>query len=312
MRNPLSRNNGFALVLTLVVTALMVAVAAELIHQVYVDTAVSRGFRDGQQASLMAESGALGGARLVQQLLSSRQYSSLADAWAKPVRQEDENGILEISATDESGRLNLNGLVLPNGEFEVFTQAALVRLGRRLQIPDSAWNALADWLDSDDQPRSNGGESPLYATRRPAYAARNGRLNSLHELSLVNGFTPEMISRLQPLVTLHAAQPGAPISPVNINTAPREVLIALDEAVDERMAERIIEERRLQPFKSAGELSRVPGAEALSQRLAGKTSVKGTVYRIVAIARVKDAARVVESVVRIADAGIETLSWQEY
>ncbi|HEY4745066.1 MAG TPA: PilX N-terminal domain-containing pilus assembly protein, partial [Desulfuromonadaceae bacterium] len=75
---------GFALVLTLVVTALMVALAAELIHQVYVDTSISRGFRDGQQASLLAESGVDGGTKLFQFALANQDYTSLSDMWAKP------------------------------------------------------------------------------------------------------------------------------------------------------------------------------------------------------------------------------------
>ena len=52
---------GFALVLTLIVTSLMVAVLVEMIHQVYVDVSISRSYRDGQQASLLAESGVTGG-----------------------------------------------------------------------------------------------------------------------------------------------------------------------------------------------------------------------------------------------------------
>lgn len=57
MKGLICGRRGFALVLTLVVTALMVAVAVELVHQVYVDTSLTRAFRDGQQASILAESG---------------------------------------------------------------------------------------------------------------------------------------------------------------------------------------------------------------------------------------------------------------
>ena len=103
---------GFALVLTLVITALMVAVTAELIHQVYVDTSLSRGFRDGQQASLLAESGIEGGKKLLQMNLSNQDYSSLSDKWAQPFKQDDESGSLTITASEESGKICLNGLIL--------------------------------------------------------------------------------------------------------------------------------------------------------------------------------------------------------
>ena len=301
---------GFALVLTLVVTALMVALAADLIHQVYVDTSISRGFRDGQQASLLAESGITGGTKLLQIALSSQTYSSLSDTWAKPFKWDDEVGSIEISVTEENGKINLNGLVRPSGDFEPFTQNALKRLGKRLQIPEDCWNSLADWLDSDDQPRTGGAETPYYKTLKQPYSARNGKLATFAELSLVKGFTPEIIAKLRPFVTIYADQPGAPFSQVNINTASKEVVAALDDQIDDRMAERILEERKLQPFRSPGELSRVDAK--LAATLTGRASFKGSVYRVTSVARVKDAARTVEAVVWLTSGTPGALSWQEY
>ncbi|MBC8017168.1 MAG: general secretion pathway protein GspK, partial [Verrucomicrobia bacterium] len=88
---------GFALVLTLIVTTLMVAVLVEMIHQVYVDVSISRSYRDGQQASLLAESGVTGGTKLLQLALLGKGYTSLSDAWAAPIKLDDETGIIEIS-----------------------------------------------------------------------------------------------------------------------------------------------------------------------------------------------------------------------
>ena len=303
---------GFALVLTLIVTALMVAALVEMIHQAYVDISMSRGYRDGQQASLLAESGITGGMKLLQLSLQGKNYTSLTDAWATPVKLDDETGAIEVSVIEESGGINLNNLVQPNGELEPFTLAALKRLGKRLQIPEDVWSALADWLDSDDLTRSNGAETPYYQSLKPPYAARNGKLATFTELSLVKGFTPEIVARLKPFVTIYADQAGAPLSQVNINTASKEVLAALDDSIDERMTERILEERRLQPFKAPGELSRITGGETISQKLVGKVSVKGSLFRIISIARVKETARTVESVIRLSGGAAETLSWQEF
>lgn len=312
MNRRLRKDGGFALVLTLVVTALMVAAAAELIHQVYVDTALSRGFRDGQQASLLAESGIAGGSRLLQMVLDNQQYSSLSDKWAEPLRLDDETGTVEITTIEESGLVNLNSLVQPNGELEPFTLAMLKRLGKGLRLGDDVWNALADWEDSDDLPRANGAESSYYRSLKTPYDARNARLVTVTELSMVKGFTPEAVAALRPFVTVYAGQPGAPLAQVNINTAPREVLMALDDRIDQRMAERIMEERRLKPFKSTAELSRVPGLESIAIGLVGKISVKGTVFRVRSLARVKESARTVEAVLRLAGGAPEVLCWQEY
>lgn len=301
---------GFALVLTLVVTALMVAVAAEMIHQVYVDTSLSRSFRDGQQASLLAESGVTSGTKLLQFALSSQDYTSLSDSWAKPFKLDDEVGSIEITASEESGKINLNGLVQANGDYEPFTLAALKRLGQQLQIPEDCWSALADWLDSNDLPRAGGAETAYYSSLKQPYSARNGQLATLSELTLVKGFTPEMVTKLLPFVTIYADMPGSPLLRVNINTAPKEVVAALDDRIDDRMVERILEERRLQPFKAPGELSRVDSQ--LVTALTGRIIFKGNIFRITSVAKVKDTARTVEAVVRMTDTPPGILSWREY
>lgn len=302
---------GFALVVTLVITTLMVALLVELVQQVTVDVAISRGFRDGQQASLLAESGITGGTKLLQLSLQGQDYSSLSDSWAKPVVIDDESGSLEISVSEESGLICINDLVQSTGELNPFVLAAFKRIGARLSIPEEAWNSLADWIDSDDTPRPNGAEKPYYQAMKPPYLPHNARLTSLGELSLVRGFTPERAATFRRLVTLYA-EPGWPLSRVNLNTAPKEVLLALDEGIDERMAERILEKRRLKPFRNTGELWQVPGAEAISNSLISRVSVKGGLFRITAIGRVKDTARTVEAVVRISGGASDLVSWQEY
>ena len=304
--------SGFALILTLVVSALMVAVVVEMIHQVYVDTSLSRGFRDGQQASILAESGATGGAKLLQAALSGRNYTSLSDRWATPLKVDDESGSLVVTITEESGKINVNGLVQPNGEYEPFTLAALNRIATQLQMPGDIWGAAADWIDSDDLPRSGGAENSYYRTLKPACGVRNGKLLTLTELLLVKGFTPEQFGKMKKHLTIFSDQPDSPQSVVNINTASKEILVALDERIDDRMAEQIQEERRLQPFKSTGELTRVPGLETIAVALGGRISVKGNIFRITSIARAKDSGRTVEAVVRLSGGAPEFLSWQEY
>ena len=312
MTDRLKDTTGFALVLTLIVTALMVAVAVEMIHQVYVDTSLSRGFRDGQQASILAESGVAGGARLLQLGILNRGYTSLSDQWATPLKLDDETGSLTVTVVEESGKININGLVYANGEYEKFTQDALRRLGKRLKVPESAWSSLADWIDSDDSPRSGGAESPYYRGLKQGYSARNGKLSTITELLLVKDFSSETVGKLQPFVTVFSGQSGAPLSTININTAPKEVVAALDDRIDDRMADRILEERRLQPFKSTAELSRVPGLDTVAIGLLGKISVKGSLFRITGVARVKDTGRTVEAVVRLGNGVPEFLSWQEF
>ena len=312
MMTRLKNESGFALILTLVITALMVAVVVEMVHQVYVDTSLSRGFRDGQQASILAESGATGGAKLLKIALSGRSYTSLSDQWATPVKLDDEAGSLTISISEESGKINVNSLVQQNGEYEQFILGALQRLCKQLQQPEDVWSAVADWLDSDELPRSGGVETPYYRTLKPAYNARNGKLITLTELSLIKDVTPEQVVKLRPYLTIFQDQAGSPLATVNINTASKEILSALDERIDAGMAEKIVAERALQPFKSVGELSRVPGLDTIATGLGGRITVKGNLFRIISTAKVKESARTIETVIRLSSGVPEYLSWQEY
>jgi general secretion pathway protein K len=312
MTGRLKNESGFALILTLVITALMVAVVVEMIHQVYVDTSLSRSFRDGQQASILAESGATGAAKLLQLGLSQQGYSSLSDQWATPLKLDDEAGSIQITISEESGKINVNALVQQIGDYEPFTQGVLQRLGTRLKLTEDITPAIADWIDSNDQPRSGGAESSYYRTLKPPYSARNGKVQTLTELSLVKGISPELVGKLQPFVTIYSDVMASPVPTVNINTAPLEIVAALDKGIDDRMAERIVAERRIQPFKSIGELSRVPGLDTIATGLGGRITVKGNLFRITSMAKVKDSGRTVESVVRLSGSVPQILSWQEY
>ena len=221
---------------------------------------------------------------------------------ATPLKLDDEVGSLEITVSDESGKININDVALPN------TMEALKRLGTSLKLPGDIWPAVADWIDSDDIQVSGGAESSYYRTLKPPYSARNSKLLTMTELSLIKGITPEIVGKLRPNLTIYSDQANSPLTMVNINTAPKEVLQALDESIDSRTAERIMEQRSLKAFDNIGNVNmRVPGTgPGLG---GGMISFKGNLFRITSVARVKDSARTVEAVVRLSG---EVLSWQEY
>jgi hypothetical protein len=54
-------------------------------------------------------------------------------------------------------------------------------------------DAILDWIDEDDEPREYGAEIDYYASMQPAYAPRNGPLETIEELLLVRGVTPELL-----------------------------------------------------------------------------------------------------------------------
>jgi type II secretory pathway component PulK len=90
---------------------------------------------------------------------------------------------------DESARLNLNSLMIadkiPNGA----RQLLMALPGMTEDVAD----AILDWLDEDDEQREYGAESSYYAGLEPAYAPRNAPFQTVEELLLVRGVTPELL-----------------------------------------------------------------------------------------------------------------------
>jgi len=297
---------GFALVITLIIAALLVAVTTGFIHEVYVETSLNRSFTDAQQASLLADSGVAGGTRLLQTILGSQEYSSLLDKWAAPLEIPDDKGTLRVEITEENGKLNLNSLVFPNGELTEAHPMA-VRLFTALKISTDLCDAVADWTDINDEPRPGGAETTYYKSLPTPYQAKNATLDTLEELRMVKGFDDKTLEILNPLVTVY----GDAQTQINVNTAPAEFLAALSEQMTPELARRILEYRKTTPIKNKGEITRIPGLEGIGIGLQTKIAVKGSIYRILSHARVNETTRTVEAVVRINGQQSSVLYWRE-
>ncbi len=92
--------------------------------------------------------------------------------------------------TDESTRLNLN--VLPVADAAIPDGGRTILLALPLMTEEIA-DAIMDFLDEDDEPRDYGAEYDYYAGLEEPYSPANGPLNSVEELLLVKGVTPELL-----------------------------------------------------------------------------------------------------------------------
>lgn len=90
---------------------------------------------------------------------------------------------------DEAARINLNTLLSVDSTGEV-GKALLLKLPN---MTEEVANAILDWIDADDEPRAGGAESSSYAGGQPGYRAKNGPLDTLEELLLVQGVTPQLL-----------------------------------------------------------------------------------------------------------------------
>lgn len=307
MRN----QRGFALVVTLLVTALLVALVVEFISDVYVDTSSRRSFVDGQQASILAESGVTGAIIILQQTLATQEeFTSLTDQWARPIDIPDESGTLRLTIEEENSKLNLNRVA--GTRFNAAYVESFVRLFKKLELPaNDLLDALADWIDDDLLPRPGGAEETYYTDRKPPCKVSNSPLLTLEEVALVKGFAPDALPRIRRFVTVY--EDIANSSFVNINTAPKEVLLALGEKMTDTLAERIIDYRKTNPFTARGELSNVAGMDGVVESIKVPLGTKGSIYRIRSEATVNGTKRIIEAVVHFVTASSpRTLYWREH
>lgn len=300
MRN----ERGFALVLTLVVTALLIAVATEFIHEVYVETSLNRNYVNLQQASLLAESGIKGGMALIRQFGNNATDPQFLALVGQPQQLDDERGTVSITIEDESGKLNLNAVTLPSGDPNTAYDTVERRLLELLGLPAELHDTLADWVDLNDAPLPGGAESSYYRSLPTPYSAKNGPFDTFGELGLVKGITPPILNALRGYCTVYGLD-----YPININTAPAKVLEALDSDMTDALAKAIIDRRSTKPFTTPGELSNIPGMEQIFPRISGIIRTNGAVYRLVAEATVGEVKRIVEAVV---DTNGNYLYWREY
>jgi hypothetical protein len=94
-------------------------------------------------------------------------------------------GGLRAGLIDESSKLNLNALL----SFDLDEEQQREMLMYLPQMTEDIADAVLDWIDDDDEPRTYGAESESY----PDYPARNGPLESIDELLLVAGVMPELL-----------------------------------------------------------------------------------------------------------------------
>ena len=308
----MGNQRGFALIITLIVTALLVALVTEFITDVYVSTSARQSYVDGQQASLLADSGIAGGLSLLRFSQTMQPgFSSLQDKWAQPLEIAEEKGSLRVTIEEENAKLSLNHIYGSNGTPTVAYEEMAKRLFKKQGISLDLLDALADWVDQNDEPHPGGAETPYYAALTPPYAAKNGPLDTLDELRLVKGFTPEVLDKLRPLITVYGDSPFA--ATININTAPREVLLALDDRMTDDLVDRILEYRKTTPFKFPAELAKVTGMETIATSLLTRIRTDGSIYRLRAEAVVNGTTRTIETVVR-ANRGNKPMAiyWREY
>jgi general secretion pathway protein K len=255
---PHQRQFGVALLLAMLTLALMAEIAAMVVADYGSSMELLVGRQDQGQSRWLAR-GAIDWARNV--LAEDARTSSSdhpGEIWATRIAPTPvEDGEVGGEISDYSGYFNLNGLV-ENGVAVAEQEEAYKRLLQLIGIPPqdavSLSAALVDWLDTNNERKSNGAESEWYAAQGKHYRVANAALVDIDELGLVRGYSEDVIDRLRQVAT---ALPEA--APVNVNFAPPEVLCALIPNLSIDDARVLVARRQSNPFSDvSGFLAQLP------------------------------------------------------
>src|SRR5205085_1490314 len=90
---------------------------------------------------------------------------------------------------DEGAKLNPNVLMVLDPSGNRLYQALMLLPNMTSEIA----NSIVDWIDQDNTPRDGGAENDYYSSLPTPYRCKNGPLESLEELLLVKGVTPQLL-----------------------------------------------------------------------------------------------------------------------
>ena len=273
--------SGVALILTVFILTLASIIVFELVETSEYDLQSSRAFIEGVQAHYGLKS-ALNIGRVTLELpkIDGYQEDWLGEPWAQisqipDIPLDNLNGNVKIELVDAQSKININRL----------TQLTSRNSGNTAQTPDNIYwlrtlynlfsyygfvyekyeetehrtpgdvafqaedqvATIVDWMDKDNRGFRNAdfpGKGSESGSNQNFFFNRT--FYSLSELPLVPGMTPERVLAVSRALI---ADLEMPIMPINVNTAPLEVLLAL--GFTENSADNIISGRTVEPVNDA-------------------------------------------------------------
>lgn len=274
-----------ALLITLAAISFLMAVTVQLATSVNWQMQASAGQVETVRLNGAVQSGLSLFRAAMDSDARDQKYDTLQDSWNslqfENVRELIGSDELAIGVEDQSGKIQVNRLALSAAEKKKILQQQQQqqRQGRQPRqggqprpatdpekVQQDLWrrfllsgkfavededeasvliDALADWIDEDDNERDNGAENGYYQALDTPYTCRNGPLQYPEELLLVKGFSRKIVygdeehQGIIDYLTIYG-QDGK----ININTAPLPVLQALAEGMDEEIVTRLDEFRK--------------------------------------------------------------------
>jgi len=251
---PLQRQaqQGAALLTAMLIVVLVTTLASAMVWQQWRAVQVEAAERARTQAAWIL-AGALDWARLIlREDARSGSATTLNDPWATPLAEarlssflaadkahtdDGPEAFLSGAIADAQSRYNLRNLVDDTGKVIPAEAAGLQRLFESVGVSPDLATRITSGL--------RGALAPAGSEDRPASPPLMPR--TVSQLTWL-GVDAASLRRLAPYVVILPVR-----TPVNLNTAPREVIAASVEGLDVGVAERLVQARKRTPFKTVAE-----------------------------------------------------------
>lgn len=291
--------DGMALMLVIWVLAIFMVLAISFSYATKTEMSATLAFRDAAEERFLAE-GSLERAFLELLLRRTVPVSNVEEeqpwrADGTEYRVDFDHGYGLVRITAEGGKIDINKapeLVLKN---------LLIALMAKGDDVDIIVDSIQDWRDADNLHRLHGAEDDYYLTLSVPYKAKNADFESIEELLLVRGVTPDILygtasrAGLADFMTVYSEN-----GKINVSAAPKEVLMGLPGMTAE-MADIVIQFRQSREIKSIQEFREIVG-DLFTPMSPYITAGSGTVFTVEAIGRKseKKGGFAVKSVVSLA------------
>lgn len=150
----------------------------------------------------------------------------------------------------EGSKIDINDLASPSEALAKATQKMILKIFENQMSSDKSWaekhadtdyqkiiNNMVDWIDEDSESQNGGSEISQYPEVRSKFIPPNQPFKTLDELHMVASMTDDLFDLISPHITVYGNKG------ININYAPKEIVLAVDKQFNENIVSEIIKRR---------------------------------------------------------------------
>jgi len=250
MNNSAHRENerGVVLIMVLIIVAILTILVADFTFSTHVDLEISKNSLNDIKAQYIAKSGinVISSTMKNNNLEELGELASLVQDLEIGESQEEfwsftvpsfpvGDGVVSLKVEDERSKINLNSLVSQTSnrvDFQILT--ALTELFRFLEVDqdksDLFISSLVNWLDRELTGAQNdqdptGADRGFYRGLDNPYEIKDGQLDSVEEIRMVEGMDEDFYNKIKDYVTVYPSN-----KQVSFSTASKPVIKAIVKA----------------------------------------------------------------------------------